>query len=66
MNCVTEIAKTDGRDYITPEDVNEALRRHDISKVRLDVLEVLGRHAGFGAEDAGLCAYVAFIGKSIS
>lgn len=63
MNCVTGIAKAEGRDYITPEDVGDALKKFDADKVRLDVLEVLGKQAGFGAEDKGLCAFVAWEGK---
>jgi hypothetical protein len=63
MNCIIEIAKTEGRDYITPEDVADALKKFDVNKVRLDVLEVLGKQVGFGAEDCGLCAFVAWEGK---
>ena len=59
-NCVIAIAKADGRDYITPEDVSQAINEdNDVTKVRLDVLEVL---SGWGAEDSGLCAFIAFRG----
>lgn len=67
MNCVTKIAKENNRDYITPEDVADTLKEantfFEVAKVREDVLEVLGKQAGFGAEDAGLCAFVAWEGK---
>ena len=59
MNCVVEIAKRDGREYITPEDVGQALEESTRDKVRVDVLEMLGKEM---AEDAGLCAYVAWKG----
>jgi|GEM_PF-3533657 len=68
MNCVTNIAAKKNRDYITPEDVSEALKEFDVDRVRLDVLEVLGQHSGFGTEeiceDRGLCAFVAWEGKT--
>lgn len=62
MNSVTEIARAAGRSYITPEDVSDALERRPSAKVRLDVLEVLGKQTDFGAEDAGLCAFIAWRG----
>lgn len=60
-NAVLCIAHAAGRDYITPQDVTAAFRLHSKTKVRLDVLEVLGGLAG--AEDRGLCAFVAWRGK---
>lgn len=63
MNCITNIAMANARNYITPSDVEEALKKFDVNKVRLHVLEVLGKHSGYGAEDAGLCAFVAWEGK---
>lgn len=62
MNCVTEIAQLDGRGYITPEDVSAALEKHGADRVRLDVLKVLGKQTAFGAEDSGLCAFIAWRG----
>jgi len=59
---VTRIAENDGRDYITPEDVSDALKNVPKGRVRLDVLAVLGKQTNFGAEDAGLCAFVAWQG----
>jgi len=63
MNLIIEIAKGYGRDYITPEDVAEALQRYpNVSGVRLDLLEVLGKRTGFGVEDWSLCAFIAWKG----
>lgn len=63
-NKVAAVAFMNGRDYITPEDVTEAFERgYDVDKVRLDVLEIFGDNAGFGVEDRGLTAFVAFEGK---
>ena len=61
---VTRIAKKNGRDYIIPEDVKEALRTINRDRVRLDVLAVLGKQTQFGAEDGRLCASVAWRGES--
>lgn len=57
---VTRIAEKKGRLYITPEDVEEALMNIDKDVVRIDVLAVLGKQTRFGAEDSGLCAFVAW------
>ena len=62
-NCVAAIAAVAGRNYITPEDVSKAFERYDPHMVRIDVLEVLGKKTEFGAEDASLCAFVAWEGK---
>ena len=64
MNIVTKIANDDGRDYITPEDVQQAMNDHrnDPHSVRIDVLEVIGKQTTYGIEDPGLCAFVAFSG----
>lgn len=66
MNKVTAIAAQAGRDYITPEDVEQAMNENadDPHAIRIDVLEVLGIQTDFGAEDAGLCAFVAFSGPN--
>lgn len=61
MNCVMEIARKDGRDYITPEDVTDAFKDNEVEVVRLAVLEVLGNK--MGAEDSSCCAFVAWRGK---
>lgn len=61
-NVVVELAKTRGRDYITPEDVSDAIRAGNVPEVRRDVLEVIAKCAGAGAEDASLCAYIAWRG----
>lgn len=62
-NVVAQLAHKHNRDYITPEDIGEALKDHPEDKVRLDVLEIMADNAGFGVEDRGLCAFVAFEGK---
>jgi hypothetical protein len=63
-NIIVEIARKDGREYITPEDVGEAFKRHpnDLHVVRIDLLEILGGHARFGVEDRALCAFVGWNG----
>ena len=45
MNSIIEIAKKDGRDYVTPKDVSEALKQSRFSsqKVRLEILEILAK-----------------------
>lgn len=63
VNCVMELARTDGRDYMTPEDVENALRNGVSPEVvRLAVLEVLGKK--LGAEDYSLCAFIAWRGEA--
>jgi hypothetical protein len=79
LNLVTSFAHEDGRSYITPEDVQKLVdEAYDLygelpdktklnwalAELRKDVLEVLGNQAGFGAEDSGLCAFVAWKGES--
>lgn len=65
INSVIEIAKKHQRNYITPEDVSEALKLSRFSswKVRLEVLEVLAKQTEYGAEDPSLCAFVAWKGR---
>jgi len=65
MNSITEIAQKNGRDYITPEDVSEAFKKSRFlsQRVRLEVLEILGKQTEYGAEDPGLCAFIAWKGK---
>lgn len=66
MNSVIGIAKKHQRNYITPEDVSEALKlsRFASDRVRLEVLEVLAKQTDYGAEDSSLCAFIAWKGKS--
>ena len=61
-NVLTRIAEAERREYITPEDVSQALEHYSAERVRLDLLEVLGKQTPFGAEDSGLCAFVAWRG----
>ena len=65
MNLIIEIAKEDNRDYVTPEDVGDTIIRHpkDIDKIRLDLLEIIGKQAEMGiGEDLSLCAFIAWRG----
>ena len=66
MNSIIGIAKKHGRNYITPEDVSEALKasRFSSNRVRLEILEVLAKQTDYGAEDSSLCAFIAWKGKS--
>ena len=66
MNSVIEVAKKHGRNYITPEDVSEALKlsRFASNRVRSEVLEVLAEQTDYGVEDSNLCAFIAWKGKS--
>lgn len=66
MNCIIEIAKIRREEkYVTPEDVTDALklRRFMTQQVREDMLEILGKQTEYGAEDASLCAFLAWKGK---
>lgn len=62
MNNIIAIAQQAKRNYITPEDVTKALSTNSEDQVRKDVLEVLG--GKFGAEDAELCAWIAWRGRN--
>lgn len=58
-----EIAKEHGREYVTPEDVHDAINEGTpIDQVRLEVLKILGNIAGTYCEDGSLCAFIAFKG----
>lgn len=64
-NILIEVAQRYNRDYITPEDVSEAINDGaDLSQIRLDLLELLGRRTGYGVEDKGLCAFIAWRGEA--
>ena len=54
------LAKADDRDYITPEDVQAAIDA-EIGKLDLwdELLAILGKQRGLGAEDASLCCFLA-------
>lgn len=50
-----------GEFYITPEGVADALDAGaDPVSVAREVLAILGKQANVGAEDGGLCAYIAW------
>lgn len=61
MNCLDSLARRAGRDYVTPEDVTRAMRKHPIAKVRRDLLEFLSMNS---CEDPTLCAHLAHRGKN--
>lgn len=63
-NAVTALTRAAGRDYITPEDVGDALRTAPADTVRSAVLEVLGKQTGYGVEDPSLCAFIAWSGNA--
>lgn len=62
-SSVTRIADRHKRKYITPEDITAALKESSADQVRRDVLAVLGNSTNYGAEDFGLCAFVAWRGR---
>lgn len=52
------IAEQEGRDYITPEDIQKAIDAGaERAVLQQEVLEVLG--GKMGAEDHSLCAFIA-------
>lgn len=66
-NSLAQAAHKEDRDYVTPEDVHEAFKLHDETKVRLDALEILGAGGtGFSMEASDLIALIAFEGKEVS
>jgi hypothetical protein len=40
-NCLLDIAKAKGRDYIKPEDISDALKTETSDKVQEDLLKIL-------------------------
>ena len=68
MNKIIEVAEMKRKEkYITPEDVSEALARHQSSiavnaMIREDLLEIIGKQTEYGAEDSSLCAFIAWKG----
>ena len=63
MNIIAEQAKSQGRDYATAEDIVALIDKgEDITKLRLDALEILGNGGGVGCEDAKGFAFVAWLG----
>lgn len=62
---VSSLARSHGREYITPEDIGDALKSGaDETLVRLEVLAHLGNQTSFGCEDSGCCAFVAYGGRA--
>jgi len=61
MKTIFDIAKAEGRDYVTPEDISDSIKSGCPKEtLQSDVLKLLGRQAGFGAEDSSLCAFIAW------
>lgn len=66
INSLITIATKNGRDYVTPEDVDEAFKSGiEANIVRLEVLQIIGKQTEFGIEDSSLCAFIAYKGKSV-
>lgn len=58
---LTSIAEQHGRNYVTPEDVSEALASHALKYlIRMEVLALIGAQSKYGIEDASLCAFIAW------
>jgi hypothetical protein len=61
---VTQRAADDERNTVTPEDVADAVEAGaDPSVVATEVLRILGKTTGWGAEDPGLVAFMAAEGE---
>jgi len=58
-NSLVKIAIANGRDYVTPEDIDEVLKTTDVNTMRKDALELLGDNTGYGIEDKRLFAQLA-------
>ena len=59
MKSIIAIAKHAGRDYVTPEDVGDAIQNGASKRrVQIELLKIIGRQMDMGAEDASLCAFV--------
>jgi hypothetical protein len=58
-NCIIKIAVAAKRDYVTPEDIEEALKIADPNTVMRDALALLGDNTGYGVEDRRLFAQLA-------
>lgn len=60
MNMLVNLARAGGRDYIMPEDIEEAMAGLGLD-IEMDFLEILGNQVpGIGVEDASCCAFVLF------
>jgi hypothetical protein len=64
MNMIANKAQEKGRDYATPEDVQELIDAGaDIAMLRLDALEILSNGGGVGIEDSDGFAFIAWQGR---
>jgi len=61
MNLLKEIARKDGRVYITPEDVGEAMKSHPAASAQSHLLAALSGRHDVGVEDPCLCAFIATV-----
>ena len=61
VNLLKEIARKHGRDYITPEDVGEAMASHPAARVQWHLLAAFGGRHDVGCEDARLMAFIATV-----
>lgn len=66
-NLIAERAQSHGRDYATPEDIQELIDEGaDIGQIRLDALEILSNGGGVGCEDSDGFAFIAWKGEATS
>jgi hypothetical protein len=64
MNCLGVIANSKVRNYITPEDIREAIDSGiPLDSIRLSLLEILGGIEVYSVEDSYLCSYIAAKGE---
>jgi hypothetical protein len=57
MNMLVNLAKAAGRDYITPEDIDEAMQGLGLD-IEMDFLEILAGQVEISIEDTDGCAFV--------
>lgn len=60
-NIFLKVARDNGREYITPEDVGELIEQGDIPLeiIRRDLLSIIGKQVPLWIEDASLAAFIA-------
>lgn len=60
MTKLAEIAAANDRDYITPEDVQDAINAGaDRLELYVELLNIIGKQSGLGVEDVGLACFIA-------
>ena len=65
-NKLADRARQQGRDYVTPEDVGEMLKKYTCHQVRFELLGILAEQFELGVEDASLCAFLAWKGNRVN